>query len=249
MKQAFTFLIICIFFGAANAQQFPDRHTTDTKSGWVSCTPTESPNKVREESHWIMYDFGNEYTLFQSTLWNVNGYQQTDQGIQDLVIDYSIDGTNWNELDYYTLGEGPASSFYQGESGPDFGGINARYVLITGLTNYGHASCFGLSEVRFQATISTNTNVDDTSLADTQISVSPNPFVEQTTITFDELDAGDYIYDVVDISGKRVQSGEVNISAGSSTFLLTTKDLMSGTYFFKLNYGPLVLTKQLQIAK
>ena len=139
------FIILFLFLtSTALAQQFPDRHSTDLSDSWTSCTATENPNKVREDSHWIMYDFGNEYTLQGTTVWNVNAYEQTDIGTQELVIDYSNDGEEWTELAYHTMSEAPASSFYEGEEGPNFNGINARYVIITSITNFGHATCYGL---------------------------------------------------------------------------------------------------------
>lgn len=241
-------MLVAMFTLGMTAQQFPDRHSTDISDAWVSCTPQPSPNKVREDGHWIMYDLGNVYTIFGSTLWNINGYQETDKGIQDLVIDYSMDGIEWTELGYHTMEQAQASSFYQGEAGPDFGGINARYVLITGLTNYGHPTCFGLSEVRMQATISSISDIDEAEVAK-QISVSPNPFSDRTTITFIDLNAGTYPFKIMDIEGKLVQQGQLTISGVRSTHDLLTPNLISGNYIFTLDYGQSAISKPLQIAK
>jgi len=133
MRYIIPLLFLITLSMSSFAQQFPDRHSTNISDSWTSCVATENPNKVREEGHWIMYDFGNEYTVHGTTIWNVNGYQHTDKGTQDLVIDYSINGEDWTELAYHTMEEAPASSFYQGEEGPNFNGVNARYVIITSL--------------------------------------------------------------------------------------------------------------------
>ena len=232
------------------AQQFPDRHSTDLADSWTSCTVTENPNKVREDSHWIMYDFGNEYTLQGTTIWNINAYEQTDKGTQELVIDYSIDGEEWTELAYHTLSEGTASSFYEGEEGPSFGGVNARYVIITSLSNYGHATCYGLSEVRFQATIATtSTDTEEEQLADNNIDVSPNPFDNQTTITLTDLRSGTYNYSVVDITGKQVLNGKVDVLSDRVLLPINMEDFTTGAYIFRLQYDALTISKQLQVVK
>ena len=40
-------------------------------------------------------------------------------------------------------------AIYGGFSGPDLQNVKARYVLITALSNHGHATCTGLAEVKF----------------------------------------------------------------------------------------------------
>lgn len=249
MKYIFSLLFMLTLMMSVTAQQYPDRHSTDIADSWTSCTATENPNKVRALSHWIMYDFGNEYTLQGSTIWNVNGYEHTDKGTQELVIDYSIDGQNWTELAYHTLVEGPASSFYQGEEGPDFGGINARYVIVTSLSNFGHATCHGLSEVRFQATIATTTTDIEELLADNNISVSPNPFSDVTILTFTDMQSGTYSYNVVDIAGKQVLDGTLDISSDTATIPLSMGSHMAGSYILRLQYGALTLSKKIQLIK
>ena len=245
------FIILFLFLtSTALAQQFPDRHSTDLSDSWTSCTATENPNKVREDSHWIMYDFGNEYKLQGTTVWNVNAYEQTDIGTQELVIDYSNDGEEWTELAYHTMSEAPASSFYEGEEGPNFDGINARYVIITSLTNFGHATCYGLSEVRFQATIATSsTDIEEQKLIDNNIEVSPNPFDNETMITLTDLRLGTYNYSVVDITGKQFLNGSIDVSSEKVSLLLNMGNFTAGAYIFRLQYDTLTISKQLQLIK
>ncbi len=248
MKYMLSFYSMILLISTMSAQQFPDRHSTNFADSWTSCVATENPNKVREESHWIMYDFGNEYTLQGTTLWNINGYEHTDKGTQELVIDYSIDGQDWTELAYHTMAEGPASSFYQGEEGPNFGGVNARYVIITSLSNYGHETCHGLSEVRFQATIATTTDTEEL-IADNSLTVSPNPFNDLTTITLSDMESGSYSYSVTDVAGKVVLNGTVEVSADKVILPLNMANQTSGSYIFRLQYGALTLSKKLQLMR
>jgi len=248
MKYMLSLFSMLILYSTMSAQQFPDRHNTEITDSWSSCTVSENPNKVREEGHWIMYDFGNEYTLHGTTLWNVNAYLHTDKGTQELVIDYSLNGEDWTELAYHTMTEGPASSFYQGEEGPNFNGVNARYVIITSLSNYGHATCHGLSEVRFQATIATTTDTEEL-IADNSILVSPNPFIDVTSVTLKDIETGTYIYTVSDVAGKMVKEGTIDVSSDNFTLPLNMANHTSGSYIFSSQYGALTLSKKLQVIR
>lgn len=249
MRYIIPLLFLITLSMSSFAQQFPDRHSTNISDSWTSCVATENPNKVREEGHWIMYDFGNEYTVHGTTIWNVNGYQHTDKGTQDLVIDYSINGEDWTELAYHTMEEAPASSFYQGEEGPNFNGVNARYVIITSLSNYGHATCHGLSEVRFQATIASTTTHTEEVLANNNITISPNPFADRTVVTLSDIESGKYSYSVVDIAGKQILEGTIDVSSDKVTIPLNMESFTTGAYIFRLQYGALTLSKKLQLVR
>ena len=105
----------------------------------------------------------------------------TNRGVNDIVIDYSNDGQNWTEVTEFTVPEAPGSAFYQGDEGPDFDGIVARYVLISVLNSHGDPNCVGMSELRINATIATSTNVPDGEL-DLVVEANPNPATEFTII-------------------------------------------------------------------
>mgnify|MGYP001279789648 CR=1 FL=1 len=126
---------------------FENRHSTDANDAWHSCTPSANPNSARGSSHWIMYDLGYIYTLTTSRIWNYNAPNHLNRGIQNAVIDISTDGTNWTVLGNFVFPQANASGFYEGFTGPDFGSVQARYVIITALSNYG-GSCYGLGEIK-----------------------------------------------------------------------------------------------------
>jgi hypothetical protein len=131
------------------AQCGDSTHSATASDAWVSCQPAPSPNDDRGSSHWIQYDFGYIYTLTTSHVWNANLSSDTDRGLREVVIDYSLDGQNWTELGTFEFGKASGYQSYRGESGPDFGEVAARYVLITALSNHGDPGCYGLSEMRF----------------------------------------------------------------------------------------------------
>ncbi len=128
-----------------------DEHSNSALDSWKSCLPKVSPNPTRGTSHWIQYDFGATYLLNNSQIWNYNVANQTGQGFQEVVIDYSVDGVNWTELGQYSWAEASGLSNYGGFNFPDFNGVAAQYVLITSLSNFDGSNCVGISEISFDA--------------------------------------------------------------------------------------------------
>ena len=219
-------LAIMIALGCSQlmGQAYPDRHSTSWTDGWVSCVEAESPNVKRDPGHWIMYDFGDQYSLHGSTFWNFNAPDLTNRGMQDIVIDYSNDGQNWTEVTEFTLPEAPGSTIYQGDDGPNFEGVVARYVLISVLSNYGDPDCAGLSEMRINATIATSTSIPDDEL-NLVLEANPNPASEYTNIIINEYD-DKLNYALTDMNGRLLRQGQLT----SKEFRLNTSNLSSGTY-------------------
>jgi len=116
---------------------------------WLSCERSFGPNSNRPESHWIMYDLGERHFVLQSQIWNYNVTGATDLGFQTVAIDYSMDEVNWTELGIYTWPQATGDSDYSGFPGPDFLGVEARYILITSMDE--KQPCRGLGKVAFKA--------------------------------------------------------------------------------------------------
>jgi hypothetical protein len=205
----------------AQAQCGDSTHSATAADAWVSCQPAPSPNSARGSGHWIQYDFGYVYTLGTSHVWNANLSSDTDKGLREVVIDYSLDGQNWTELGSFEFGEASGYQSYQGEAGPDFGEVAARYILITALNNHGDPTCYGLSEMRFDLEAVTSTRM----LADNgPLGLYPNP-----TSGLVQVDLGPLRpthLRVIDVQGRIVQafSGEIPSQ-------LNVADLPAGLYF------------------
>ncbi len=152
MKSIFLYLALCLWTVLGNAQQFPDRHSTSYTDAWLSCTPSANPNTDRGEGHWIRYDLGATHVMSTITLWNYNDPFNLDNGVQDIAIDISSDGVNWNEAGTATVSISQGSAYYEGEDIIDLGGIAADYLLITILSNHG-GSCSGFSEIRVSSAV------------------------------------------------------------------------------------------------
>lgn len=153
-KYIYLFLLSSFGFTQLSGQCYPDRHNTNWFDGWISCETAPNPNDSYADSHWILYDFKDTYELGQLHVWNSNDPSHLDYGMQDVSIDYSLDGIDWINLGNFSFEMASGKSIYEGFKGPNFNGALARYVLITGLSNYG-GECFGLSELRFEVQEST----------------------------------------------------------------------------------------------
>jgi len=128
-----------------------DQLDNRTDNNWLSCALTANPNPARAASHWIQYDFGQKYILYTSHIWNYNVANGFQQGFETAAIDYSMDGINWTELGSYNWSLADGSSDYSGFTGPDFGGIEARYVLITCLDPAASEPCRGFGKLLINA--------------------------------------------------------------------------------------------------
>src|SRR5688572_26384961 len=150
MKRNIFFILLLGFLPLVSwSQCFPDRHSTNFFDGWISCEEAKNPNLARPAGHFIMYDFGKIYELGQMTIWNSNDPGHLDWGMRDVAIDYSIDGEIWLHAGDFTFSQASGLSTYEGEEGPHLDNVEGRYLLITGLNNYG-GECYGLSEMRIE---------------------------------------------------------------------------------------------------
>lgn len=221
-------LMISLGCSQLYSQAYPDRHNTSWTDAWVSCEQTESPNIKRDPGHWIMYDFGDQYSLHASTIWNFNVPDTTNRGVNDIVIDYSNDGQTWTEVSEFTVPEAPGSSIYQGVEGPDFEGVVARYVLVSVLNSHGDPNCVGMSELKINATIATSTNIPDSEL-NLELEASPNPAREYSNINISGAEKN-LKYSLLDISGRLLRQGNIP----GNMYRLNTANLASGTYSFTI---------------
>ena len=142
-------LILCfIFLSNLAIAQCGDSGNYWNKS-WVSCRTTPSPNPVRGDSHWILYEFHQPENISESFIWNANRTGESETGARDVVVDYSVDGNTWMELGAYTFPQGTENEDYAGFEGPDFGGIFVQKILITIKNTYGDGTCVSIAEVQF----------------------------------------------------------------------------------------------------
>lgn len=206
-----------------------DEHSNHQNDTWTSCEKSANPNAARGTSHWIMYDLGKQYNLGATHFWNHNQAGETDRGVRVLAIDYSIDGINWTEASTVELQKASGNNQYQGESGPDLGNAQGRYVLLTLLETHGD-ECVGLSEFKLAiAPADTTTPVQDVLANDSGVEIFPNP-TQGRFILRGEL--ADYNIRVLDAVGRVHRS----YSDVSSEVDIDISALPSGTYFIALTH-------------
>ena len=218
------------------SQCYPDRHSTNYFDGWISCETAPNPNPARPESHFIMYDFGKVYKLGQMKIWNTNDPSRVSWGMQDVAIDYSTDGENWYSAGEFTFAQAPGISTYEGDPGPHLSGIEARYLVITGLSNYG-GECYGLSEMRVEGEEVIISDVEEPiNLACVDIKMYPNPFADQVTLVLSPECSGKMIINMTDVNGRIVYSEKADVLSGQTKNLTLGRDLPAGTYTLYFEY-------------
>ena len=195
---------------------YPDRHTTNAFDGWISCDESANPNPIRGNSHWIRYDFGSTRSLYDIIFWNINHPDHLVNGLKNVLIETSINGTTWNLVDTFTIPKATASGMYQGVKGPDLQGTGARYLLITALDNHG-GGCYGLSEFRVYT--------QDYTAPDFVLDFNPC----ETDGVYKNLTAG--------IANNGTYSGPGVISNTDGTFNYDATAVGPGTYTIDYNYS------------
>lgn len=236
MKKSIILIVMLINMIDGWSQCYPDRHSTNWFDGWVSCQAFPSPNPALGISHWIMYDFGQVYAFNQTHVWNVNDPDNLDRGMKEVRIDYSNDGDQWMEAGTFTFERANGTSTYEGFQGPDLQGIRARYLLLTGVENYGGA-CFGMSEIRFEAEDVSVTDVHDLAINDDCFSIQayPNPFVTKSRLLIQSHCDQEINYKISDLLGRTISSGVVGQFAGFHTLEIDGKTLPAGNYVVSVN--------------
>ncbi len=246
-----TSLLVCFFITlfcvdyAYGQVPYSDRHSQIQSDAWISNVKSISPNAVRGSLHWIRYDFGDTYAIQKSKFWNINTPSILTAGAKSMIIDYSIDGITWLEWGRYDLPQGSGSTMYQGEDGPNFSGLIARYILINITSNYGNTTNSGLAEVKFEVAPAT-TSVSDSEVKTYEINIFPNPATSTTTIEVDGIKNFDNLYyQISDAAGKTVETKKLN----SNSWQYDVKDLATGVYNFSIIHPSGIKSTKLNVVK
>jgi hypothetical protein len=136
------------------------KHETSWRSMWFWGKGASNPNPGTVPcTTWLKYDFGQVYKLGTLWVWNCNlEGSPVHYGLRNVTIEYSTTGGSdageWKKLgDYeFAMAPEPGSPDYTYNTEVDFGGVEAKYVVISAhMTdgNWGDPTYYGLSEVRF----------------------------------------------------------------------------------------------------
>lgn len=241
MKLIILSISISYFLGLSiqvQSQCYLDRHNTTWYDAWTSCDKKASPNPKRDSSHWILYQLGFEYTLGTSYFWNHNTPTSLQYGAKKIAVDYSLDGITWISWGDFTLQKANGSKYYEGEKGPDFKNLKARYLLLTILENYG-GSCTSLAELKIDVLHSSNVTAYRAQPTSDCLSALtyPNPFKSIIGLDITNTCQEAYTYHIEDIMG-RIISPAVKINQkGLYNTQFNGSRLGSGVYFLVVNSG------------
>jgi len=121
-----------------------DEHSTSALDMWLGVPAGEEPL-------WIQYEFDQVYKLHEIDVWNYNAEFELilGFGLQDVTVEYSMDGTEWVVLEDTALAQATATSTYTYNTAIDGQGVAAKYVRFTINSGYSAMGQYGLSEVRF----------------------------------------------------------------------------------------------------
>jgi hypothetical protein len=205
-----------------------DRHNTTWYDGWISCEQKASPNGSRGKGHWLLYELGYTYKLGATHFWNHNVPYSLDQGAKTIAIDYSMDGLQWTEFGTISLAKATGLSTYSGEEGPSLNGVDAKYVLITVLENYG-GPCAGISEVKFDVQF-VSSSLDDAQYSQcVKVQAFPNPFRNNLQVSITNHCGGYSTIFITDVSGRTV-SPKYNVKNFKETISISLAGLPNGVY-------------------
>lgn len=246
----YLFILIVLVLSSATcfSQCFEERHSTNWFDGWVSCAEAPNPNPIHGNSHWIMYDLKGLFKIEQSWFWNCNDVNNLNNSIREAQVDFSVDGTNWTTGPILTLSQASGLPTYEGEAGPDFAGIDARYILITGIQNYG-GDCMALSEVRFEAQPkNVETSIVENVTGCASLDIFPNPAKSATRVYINSTCKGEMSYAIYDLAGRRLVNTDVqDVNVQEGQIDLSVDNLTSGEYIFELTIGEDVARKKLVV--
>lgn len=230
-------LFLCV---KAYSQCLETTHTPFQEDSWLSCDIAPNPNPAHAAGHWVMYDLGFEYVLDSVHIWNLNTWTNSSAGVQEAVIDYSMDGVNWISLDTFTISQASASYKYAGVPGPNFEHTAARYVLVTALSNWGNPNCTGLSEIYFGVSETIVNNDPEPLFSNASMAVSPNPVVDVANISL-QTDVLPESIGLYNVSGQLISEQH---TIRSKNVRFDMKGLSGGIYVVKATLGDVLITEK-----
>jgi hypothetical protein len=114
------------------------------------------------------------------------------------------------------------------------GGACATLDVTPGSTVNKIASCKGID----------NTSVNDINNVYTNLVVSPNPVMNNMTISFDADKSSDVTYTISSIAGQLISKSSYTAVNGSNTIEIDATNLSTGTYFISIVDGSSTVTKK-----
>lgn len=230
----YTVLAALILTATVHAQCYEDRHNTTWFDSWISCEKTVGPVSSYGETHWIQYDFVQQYYLGEMTIWNINDPANLDRGAQEIFVDISLDGETWTNVGTYTLNQASGMSIYEGETVMDFESAQARFVLITLSSTHGDI-CGGFSELRIDVNgVNTDISEFESPNACFEVAIFPNPHRENFNVKLSSTCSEKMDIQLFDAMGRLVESRSPGRLVGDQLLEFGSAELPAGVYFLNV---------------
>ena len=91
------------------------------------------------------------------------------------------------------------------------------------------------------------TGVDGNGLTDASFGLYPNPAKDNVTITFNNVEAGNYEMTIEDVKGQKVVNEVITVKNRISNKVIDLSKIESGIYFVKVVNGSSIVTKKLVV--
>lgn len=124
---------------------------------------------------------------------------------------------------------------------------NSTYPYVIGPTFYGVRTNAKVTAINETVTTYTRTPTKELVLNDLNISIFPNPSADIIAVQIDDLVKDDYTVELLDITGKLLQTTKIN--KGSTIAYFDTQALYSGTYMVNISNGIAQTTRKVVIQK
>ena len=227
------FNLLCILSLAAklDGQCLSNTHSPFKEHAWLSCEEKVSPMNTGQNSHWVMFEFANTYTIDTLVIWNYNVWGNTNDGVKSIDIWISDDGQHWNSVrQNVTVEKAPGSWKYNEPDSIYLSSLPCRFLAIdvieTWNSNY---SCAGISEIHFIGEQLTSTD-DLLQISEQNLRLYPNPASEQLSL----MNNTSYSYHRIEVFNNLGQCVEVHNEVNSSYANISVADLNSGIYYLKI---------------
>jgi hypothetical protein len=125
--------------------------------------------------------------------------------------------------------------------------LNSAYPYVVGNTFYGNTDVETVNTVSEITTIYVVTNTNSAIFETLEIGIYPNPTTDLIAIQFNSLVTADFQLDLVDVTGKIIESKSIN--KGQTIAYFDVQTVYSGTYFVKISNGNESITKKVIIAR
>ncbi len=89
--------------------------------------------------------------------------------------------------------------------------------------------------------------IEELNTADVNLVVYPNPFSDETKVSYSLKNAGKVTLNVSDVTGKVVRTASLDAKSGINEYTFVKENLQNGIYFISLTSGENTITKKVSI--